>query len=97
MKSSTASASDTDDILDSDLSDDDGLLSDNDSYDCTDSDDGGFPSLSLADQAENEKFGLEYEGPTLSDEQASRLLTLMLHAKTCPCRYVLLVSICLYS
>lgn len=86
LKASPTSASDMDDLLESDLSDDDGLLSDDDSFDCSDSDYDDVPVLSLADQAESEKFGAEYEGPKLSDAHASRLLTLMLHATTCPCR-----------
>jgi hypothetical protein len=86
LKASPTSASDTEELLESDLSDDDGLLSDDDSFDCSDSDSDDVPVMSLADQAENEKFGLEYEGPKLSDEHAARLLALMLHANTCPCR-----------
>lgn len=88
LKASPTSASDVDDLLDSDLSDDDGLLSDDDdSFDCSDSDDDEVPVLSLADKAENEKFGADYDGPKLSNEDAARLLSLMLHATTCPCRY----------
>jgi hypothetical protein len=79
-------ATDADDLLGSDLSDDDGLLSDDDSFDSCDSCSADFPVISVADQAENEKFGLEYDGPKLSVEHSSRLLTLMLHATTCPCR-----------
>ena len=74
--------------MESDLSDDDGLLSDDDSFYCSDSDGENFPVASAADRAENEKFGLEYDGPVLSDGEASRLLSLMLHANTCPCQYV---------
>lgn len=75
--------------MESDLSDDDGLLSDDDSFYCSDSDGENFPIVSAADRAENEKFGLEYDGPVLRDEEASRLISLMMHANTCPCRYVL--------
>jgi hypothetical protein len=64
----------------SDLSDDD-LLSD-DSVGSDDSD------MSLGEKAEIEKFGDEYQGPKLPEESSSRLLLLMLHASTCPCRYV---------
>lgn len=74
------------DALDSDLSDDDGLLSDDDSIYTSDSGSEDFPSLTPADRAEREKFGLEYQGPKLSDKDSARLLTLMLHASTCPCR-----------
>jgi hypothetical protein len=41
-------------------------------------------SMSIGEQAENEKFGAEYEGPKLSEYDASRLLILILHASTCP-------------
>jgi len=86
----------------SDLSED-GLFSDDDYDDDDDnSDDSGlsgddssdpenYATMSPADQAEHERFGLEYQGPVLSDEHSSALLTLMLHASTCPCRYVLVV------
>jgi len=86
----------------SDVSDD-GLFSDDDYDDDDDnSDDSGlsgddssdpenYATMSPADQAEHERFGLEYQGPVLSDEHSSALLTLMLHASTCPCRYVLVV------
>lgn len=69
----------------SDLSDDDGLLSDgDDSLDTDDSFTEDAASMSIAEQAENEKFGLEYEGPELPHDQAARLLVLILHASTCP-------------
>lgn len=45
-------------------------------------------AMSPGYRAENEKLGLEYEGPKLNDKDARRLLTLILHASTCPCRYV---------
>jgi hypothetical protein len=77
--------------FDSDLSDDDGLLSDDDeeslfdsSEDDSDLDD--FAAMSPADRAEHEKFGLEYDGPKLTEKESARLLNLMLHASTCPCR-----------
>lgn len=69
----------------SDLSDEDGLLSDGeDSLYSSESELDDVGSMSLAEQAENEKFGAEYEGPKLSDNHASRLLILILHASTCP-------------
>jgi hypothetical protein len=69
----------------SDLSDDDGLLSDgDDSFYISDSDPEDNVGLSASAKAENEKFGAEYDGPKLSDIHASRLLILMMHAKTCP-------------
>jgi hypothetical protein len=70
----------------SDLSEDD--LSDSDSVESSDSEVEDLATMSPADRAENEKFGDEYNGPKLSDDEASRLLTLMLHASTCPCWYV---------
>jgi hypothetical protein len=69
----------------SDLSDDDGLLSDgDDSIDFSESEPEDIACMSAADQAENEKFGLEYEGPKLSENHSSRLLTIILHSSTCP-------------
>ena len=72
--------SDDSDITDEDLSDD--------SLGSDESDLEALASMSPADQAEYERFGAEYKGPTLSDQTASRLLACMLHASTCPCRYV---------
>jgi hypothetical protein len=69
------------DISDGDLSDD--------FYDSDDSLDALMGIMSPAEQAENEEFGLEYNGPKLTDDQTSRLLVLMSHASTCPGRYVL--------
>jgi hypothetical protein len=75
------------DVDDSDLSDDDGLLSDasldldSDESEVLDSE-----NMSPAEQAESEKFGAEYDGPKFSDSESARLLNLMLHASTCPCR-----------
>jgi hypothetical protein len=69
----------------SDLSDDDGILSDADeSVDASESGTDDLASMSIGEQAENEKFGAEYEGPQLSEYDASRLLILVLHASTCP-------------
>jgi hypothetical protein len=75
----------------SDLSDEDweGLLSDDsdtDSYDSNLSDPDAFAALSPSEQAEHERFGESYAGPKLSEKDASRLLTLMAHASTCPCQ-----------
>ena len=80
------SASDSD--SESDLSDlSDGSLSD---Y-SMDSDDSSLDlqSMSPAEQAEHETFGHDYKGPVFSDENASRLLILMCHASTCPCKHKL--------
>jgi hypothetical protein len=54
-----------------------------------DSDDSDLDLLSLtpAEQAEHETFGHEYKGPKLSDNHTSRLVVLMQHASTCPCRH----------
>ena len=69
----------------SDLSDDDGLLSDgDDSWNLSDSELDDRGAMNVAALAENEKFGLDYDGPTLSEYHASRLLVLILHASTCP-------------
>lgn len=85
----------SDDDLDneeSDLSDNDGIMSDDDFDDDDDSsaadscDTDFLESLSPAEQAEHERFGVEYQGPKLPDEKSAALLTLMLHATTCPCQ-----------
>lgn len=69
----------------SDLSDDDGILSDaDDSLDFSESEQEDIASMSVGGKAENEKFGIEYEGPKLSEYHASNLLILILHASTCP-------------
>jgi hypothetical protein len=69
----------------SDLSDDDGLLSEgDDSLDTGDSDHEDAALMSVAEQAESEKFGFEYDGPKLPQDHAARLLVLILHASTCP-------------
>lgn len=75
------SGSELSDLSDGDLSDD--------SYDSDDSLDKLMGIMSPAEQAENEQFGVEYNGPKLTGDQASRLLILMSHASTCPGRYVL--------
>jgi hypothetical protein len=70
---------------DSDLSE----LSDGSLSDCSlDSNDSALDlrALTPAEQAEHESFGKEYKGPVLSDNHASRLLVLMGHASTCPCK-----------
>jgi hypothetical protein len=70
---------------DSDLSE----LSDGSFSDCSlDSDDSStdLQSMSPAEQAEHESFGHDYKGPEFSDVNSSRLLVLMAHASTCPCR-----------
>ena len=84
----------TDPSFHSDLSDDDLLFSDDDVDDdddsmfssspCSDDSDDGAP-MTAADQAENENFA-EYDGPMLVDDEGCRLLALMLHASTCPCK-----------
>jgi hypothetical protein len=70
---------------DSDLSE----LSDGSLSDCSwDSDDSNtdLQSMTAAEEAEHETFGDDYTGPVLPDDHASRLLVLMAHASTCPCR-----------
>jgi len=104
--SQISTTADNCDSLGSDMSDDyddvDGgddyfdhlSLSDDDSVTSSESAAAALASLPPADQAENERFGVKYEGPTLTDKQASRLLLLMAHASTCPCRYVILLDAC---
>ncbi|CAJ1966554.1 unnamed protein product [Cylindrotheca closterium] len=71
---------------DSDLSElSDGSLSDL-SVGSSDSD-FDFSSLTPVEQAEHETFGHKYKGPALSEDHASRLLVLMQHSSTCPCRH----------
>ena len=77
------------DSEESDLSDDD-MLSDSSLSD--ESDPEVLAAMSPAERAEIEKFGEEYDGPKFTDKESSRLLPLMLHASTCPCRYVLLFA-----
>lgn len=80
VPSDSDSGSDLSDISDGDLSDD-SLDSDFDEFE-------NMGALSPAEQAENELFGAEYNGPKLTDDETSRLLVLMSHASTCPGRYV---------
>jgi hypothetical protein len=61
-------------------------LSDDDSLHSAEFDSETAASMLASEQAENENFGGEYEGPTLPHIQASRLLILMAHASTCPGR-----------
>ncbi len=78
--------------IDSDSESDLSELSDGSlSEESSDSDDSemDFQAMSQAEQAEHECFGQEYKGPTLSDDHAARLLVLMAHASTCPCRHKL--------
>lgn len=81
VKGSFSAMSDTDD---SDLSDeymsDDSIGSDESDLEAL------TASMSPAERAEYERFGAEYNGPELDEKVASRLLVLMLHASTCPCR-----------
>ena len=70
----------------SDVSSDCGEISTDDD-DSFESDIDGLDALSPADRAEQERFGAEYSGPTLENREASRLLVLMAHASTCPCRH----------
>lgn len=82
--------SDEGSLVGSDISSDCGDIStddDDDDADSLDSDNDGTASLSPADRAEQERFGAEYAGPTLEEREASRLLILMSHASTCPCRH----------
>jgi hypothetical protein len=70
---------------DSDLSE----LSDGSLSDCSyDSDDSitDLQPMTPAEEAEHESFGDDYKGPVLLDDDSSRLLVLMAHASTCPCR-----------
>ena len=73
---------DSDSDSDSDLSE----LSDTYLSDCSDDSTVDVQSMTPAERAEHETFGYDYKGPVLSDEHASRLLVLMAHASTCPCR-----------
>lgn len=79
--------SDTD-SLGSDLSDDDwdGMLTDDDSLGSDHTDVEALASMSPSEKAENERFGAEYTGPKLNEKESARLLILMAHASTCPCR-----------
>jgi hypothetical protein len=81
----TSNVDEPDSDSESDLSDDDDILSDaEDSGDLSESGTDDMASMSVGEQAENENFGAEYEGPQLSEYDASRLIVLVLHASTCP-------------
>lgn len=89
IPSTSGDCMDYSDVDDSDLSDEDGLLSEDSlDLDSDESEAAGTENMSPAEQAELEKFGAEYDGPKFSDSEAARLLNLMLHASSCPCRYV---------
>lgn len=68
----------------SELSDDDISIG---SLNSDDSESDLILSMTPAELAENETFGSEYTGPCLPVSQAARLLILMGHASTCPCRH----------
>jgi hypothetical protein len=85
---SESEGSETGEDDNSNLLDDDDSAAD-DFYDSlSDSEDSVPPGtqLTLEELAEHEKFGAEYTGPVLDDDEACRLLILMAHASTCPCR-----------
>jgi hypothetical protein len=73
----------------SDVSSDYGDISSDDDEDSFGSEFDAMECMSPADQAEQERFGADYSGPTLEDREASRLLILMAHASTCPCQHKL--------
>jgi hypothetical protein len=75
------------DSLGSEISNDELYLSDDDSLYSAEFDAEAVASMSPSEQAENERFGVEYEGPTLTHSEASRLLILMAHASSCPGRH----------
>jgi hypothetical protein len=78
------------DSLGSEISNDESdrlYLSDDDSLYSVEFDPEAVASMSPSEQAENERFGMEYGGPTLTDGEASRLLILMAHASSCPGRH----------
>jgi hypothetical protein len=78
------------DSLGSEISNDESdrlYLSDDDSLYSAEFDPEAVASMSPSEQAENERFGMEYGGPTLTDVEASRLLILMGHASSCPGRH----------
>jgi len=52
----------------------------------SDSEDSDYDENTPSARAENEDFGKDYSGPKFTDYDASRLLTLMSHASTCPGR-----------
>ena len=67
----------------SELSDDElslsSMISDDDTWPA--------PTVSAAERAEFEHYGYEYRGPIFTDEHSAKLLVLMSHASTCPCRH----------
>eukprot|EP00529_Nitzschia_sp_RCC80_P008005 CAMPEP_0113463324 /NCGR_PEP_ID=MMETSP0014_2-20120614/12582_1 /TAXON_ID=2857 /ORGANISM="Nitzschia sp." /LENGTH=1288 /DNA_ID=CAMNT_0000355281 /DNA_START=311 /DNA_END=4177 /DNA_ORIENTATION=+ /assembly_acc=CAM_ASM_000159 len=67
----------------SELSDDElslsSMISDDDTWPA--------PTVSAAERAELEHFGYEYRGPIFTDDHSAKLLALMSHASTCPCRH----------
>lgn len=78
------------DSLGSEISNDESdrlYMSDDDSLYSAEFDPEAVASMSPSEQAENERFGMEYGGPTLTDGEASRLLILMGHASSCPGRH----------
>jgi hypothetical protein len=78
------------DSLGSEISNDESdrlYLSDDDSLYSVELDPEAVASMSPSEQAENERFGMEYGGPILTDGEASRLLILMAHASSCPGRH----------
>jgi hypothetical protein len=78
------------DSLGSEISNDESdrlYLSDDDSLYSAEFDPEAVASMSPSEQAENERFGMEYGGPSLTDGEASRLLILMGHASSCPGRH----------
>jgi hypothetical protein len=83
----TVATSDSD-SLGSDLSDEDwdGLDSFNSTSSYDPDDPEVFSSMTPAERAENEHFGAEYSGPILPDKMSAKLLALMGHASTCPCK-----------
>jgi hypothetical protein len=78
------------DSLGSEISNDESdrlYMSDDDSLYSVEFDPEAVASMSPSEQAENERFGMEYGGPMLTDGEASRLLILMAHASSCPGRH----------
>lgn len=45
------------------------------------------PTISEAERAEFEHFGYDYRGPIFTNDHAAKLLVLMSHASTCPCKH----------
>ena len=83
----TSAKNDASLVQDSDSESDLSELSDGSISDFSDSDESSdLRSMTPAEKAEHETFGHDYKGPVFADEDASRLLILMAHASTCPCR-----------